>query len=61
MAFTDKDREMARTNSAAQRKKQQMARREKVRQMFDAGMPKTGIAKKLGVHLTTVYEDLKAE
>ena len=61
MAFTDQDRQIARTNSAAQRKKQQMARREKVREMFDAGMPKTGIAKELSVHLTTVYQDLKGQ
>ena len=46
---------------APQRRKQQKQRRVKVREMVDAGMAKTKIAKELGVNLNTIYRDLQAK
>lgn len=59
MPFTDAGRVLAQQNSKAQRRKQQRMRREKVKQMYDAGMSKTAIANELGVNYRTVWKDLK--
>ena len=61
MAFTDEGREKARVNSATQRRKQQAIRRQKVKQMFDTGMPKMKIAKVLGVNPRTIDKDLNED
>ena len=61
MSFKEQDRQKAWDNSRTQRRKQQKQRRVKVREMVDAGMAKTKIAKELGVNLNTIYRDLQAK
>ena len=61
MTFTDEDRKKALSASIAQRQKQQAIRRKKAKEMYDAGMPKTKIAKALGVNPRTIDKDLKED
>ena len=60
MPLKQKDRLKGAKTSLAVRREKQAERREKVKQMFDTGISKTAIARKLGVNWRTVDRDLKA-
>ena len=59
MPLTQKDRLKGAEASLTVRRQKQLERRKKVKQMFDAGMSKSAIARELGVDRGTVDTDLK--
>ena len=56
MQFTDEHRQKA----LEEKRNRQQIRRKQARELYDTGMPKTKIAKQLGVNYRTISRDLRA-
>ena len=60
MPLTQSDRLKGANTSREKRRVKKEVRRKKVKKLHDTGMPKTKIARKLGVSYRTIMSDLKA-